>query len=192
MIDAQKYVFDTLWNKAIPAEQKIREIEEGIKPDFIETIRDPSEIQKLAVELVKLAKQEVLILFSTINSFYRQKRAGMVCLLEEAAEQRQVRSRILTYLDNKVKVQELIQGTIVDQHNSKIEMRHLHSHLQTKVTTLVIDRKFSLEVEVIDDIKEHTNEAIGLATYSNSKATVWTHASIFERLWMQAELEGEY
>jgi hypothetical protein len=60
-----------------------------------------------------------------------------------------VRIRILTYLDNKVNVQELIQGTIFDQNNSKIEMRHLHSHLQVKVTTLVVDRKFSLEVEVI-------------------------------------------
>ena len=41
VVDAQQYLFDILWNKAIPAEQKIKEIEEGIKPAFIETIRDP-------------------------------------------------------------------------------------------------------------------------------------------------------
>ena len=30
VVEQGQYVFDTLWNTAIPAEQKIREIEEGI------------------------------------------------------------------------------------------------------------------------------------------------------------------
>ena len=33
-----------------------------------------------------------------------------------------------------------------------------------------------------------TNEAIGLATHSNSESTVLTYISIFETLWTQAEL----
>jgi hypothetical protein len=35
VLEQQQYVFETLWNKAIPAEQKIREIEEGVA--FYET-----------------------------------------------------------------------------------------------------------------------------------------------------------
>ena len=35
-----QYIFDAFWNNAIPAEERIKEIEEGIKPDFIETIRE--------------------------------------------------------------------------------------------------------------------------------------------------------
>ena len=30
LIEHEKYVFETLWSKTIPAEQRIREIEEGI------------------------------------------------------------------------------------------------------------------------------------------------------------------
>jgi len=56
MVEAQQYLFDTLWNKAIPAEQKIREIEDGINPAFIKTIRDPSEIKYLSFNLVRSAK----------------------------------------------------------------------------------------------------------------------------------------
>jgi hypothetical protein len=52
-------------------------------------------------------------------------------------------------------------------------------------------RKFSLEVEVKDDTKDNSSEAVGLAKYSNSESTVWTHTSIFETLWIQAELEGK-
>ena len=61
-VEGQQSLFDTLWSKALPAEQRIREIEEGIKPDFIETISDPYHTRELAIDLVKSAKQEILIL----------------------------------------------------------------------------------------------------------------------------------
>jgi two-component system, OmpR family, sensor histidine kinase VicK len=35
IVEQQQYIFDTLWRKAIPAEQKIREIEEGMEPEII-------------------------------------------------------------------------------------------------------------------------------------------------------------
>ncbi len=41
----QQYFFNTLWKKAIPAKQKIQEIEKGIKQAEIETITDHSEIE---------------------------------------------------------------------------------------------------------------------------------------------------
>ena len=43
--------------------------------------------------------------------------------------------------------------------------------------------------ELKDDTKEETSdEAIGLATYSNSEATVFSYVSIFENLWIQTQL----
>lgn len=35
-------MYETLWNKAIPAVQKIKEIEQGIEPEFYEVITDLS------------------------------------------------------------------------------------------------------------------------------------------------------
>ncbi|MFL6409847.1 MAG: hypothetical protein ACJ71K_01205 [Nitrososphaeraceae archaeon] len=43
-VEQQQYFFDMLWNKAIPAKQRIKEIQEGLKREFIETIQDPVEI----------------------------------------------------------------------------------------------------------------------------------------------------
>jgi two-component system, OmpR family, sensor histidine kinase VicK len=34
IIEQQKYVFDTFWDRAIPAEQRIKEIEEGVEAEF--------------------------------------------------------------------------------------------------------------------------------------------------------------
>ena len=45
-------------------------------------------------------------------------------------------------------------------------------------------------IELKDDT-EDMSDAIGLATYSNSESTVLTYASIFESLWIQAELRKE-
>jgi two-component system sensor histidine kinase VicK len=40
IVEQGQYIFDTLWDRAIPAEQKINEIEEGIEPEFLEVITD--------------------------------------------------------------------------------------------------------------------------------------------------------
>jgi hypothetical protein len=171
------------WSRAIPAEQRFRELEEGLKPDFIEIIGDPVEIQKLGFDLVRSAKREILILFSTVNSLRRQEEAGLMKLLIDAASKNDITIRILTHLSNETR-------RIADslKTNEKFEVKFLQRSLQSRLTTLVIDRKLSLEVEIKDDTKDSSFEAVGLAIYSNSESTVWTHASIFETLWMRSEL----
>jgi two-component system, OmpR family, sensor histidine kinase VicK len=183
VVEQGRYIFDTFWKKAIPAEQKVKEIEEGIKPEVIETIRDPVEIQMIGFELIKSAMEEILIIFSTSSAFLRQAHAGIIELLEEAAE-RGIKIKILTPLRKSFK-NEIIQK--ISQHK-RIETRFIGESLQSKVSIMVVDRKFSLAIELKDDTRETSYEAIGLATYSNSKSTVISYASIFESLWIQSEL----
>jgi two-component system sensor histidine kinase VicK len=56
------------------------------------------------------------------------------------------------------------------------------------VTIAVVDKKESLVFEKTDDTKENFIEAVGLATYSNSKPTVMSYVSIFKNLWKQVDL----
>jgi hypothetical protein len=44
MVDQQNYIFDTLWNKAVPANGRFKEIEEGIEPIGTKLLEDPTEI----------------------------------------------------------------------------------------------------------------------------------------------------
>jgi signal transduction histidine kinase len=83
-------------------------------------------------------------------------------------------------------LQEQSQGQ--QQQRRRIDIRHIEPPIQTRVTVLIIDRRYSLTIELKDDSKDNSNEAIGLATYSNSKSTVLSYVSIFESLWMQTEL----
>ena len=184
-VEQQQYFFETLWNKAIPAEQRIREIEEGIEPEVIETIREPKATQDRVFELLKSAKEEILIIFSTSNAFRRQEKAGAVGLVIRTAKSKNVKVRILSPFDEYVT--NLIDK-IKKEEKIRIEIRSIKEPLQTKVSVLIVDRRLLLSAELKNDSKETSLEAIGLATYSNSKATVLSYASIFESLWNQTEL----
>jgi nitrogen-specific signal transduction histidine kinase len=184
-VEQQQFFFETLWSKAIPAEQRIREIEEGIKPEVIETIRESKVTQERVFELIKSAKEEILIIFSTSNAFRRQGKAGAVDFLIMTAKSKGVKVRILSPIDDYVRN---IIDKIKREDNIKIEIRNIEEPLQTKVSVLIVDRASMLTAELKNDLKETVLEAIGLATYSNSKPTVLSYASIFESLWNQTEL----
>jgi two-component system, OmpR family, sensor histidine kinase VicK len=180
-VEQQQYIFETLWNKAIPAKQRIKEIEEGAKREFVETIRDPSEIQKISFDLIKKAEEEILVFFSTAKAFYLQEKAGALELLKEAAAIRGVKIRVLVPMDKKIRneMSKQLQDLGIGIRDSK-------KSLLAKVTTLVIDNALSLTVDLKDDSKKTSEEdAIGLATYSNNDSTVLTYVSIFENLWIQ-------
>jgi two-component system, OmpR family, sensor histidine kinase VicK len=124
-------------------------------------------------------------MFSTANAFHRYEQAGGIQLLKEAGRERGVKVRILTPED------ELILESaekLMIQRQENIDMKYIQPHLQTKVSILITDRKYSLAVELKDDTKQTPIEAIGLATYSNSQSTVSCYAAIFESLWIETEL----
>jgi two-component system, OmpR family, sensor histidine kinase VicK len=184
-VEQQQYFFETLWSKAIPAEQRIREIEEGIKPEVIETIREPEVTQARVLEIIKSANEEILVIFSTSNAFRRQERAGAVDLLIRTAKSRHLKVRVLSPFDDYVRN---IIDKIKKEDKISIEIRNIEEPLQTKVSVLIVDRTSLLSAELKSDSKDTSLEAIGLATYSNSKPTVLSYASIFESLWNQTYL----
>ena len=73
LVEAQQYMFENLWNRAIPVIHKIREIEEGIKPDVIETITDPINIQNLYLKLLRSANTEIMLIIPTANIMHHQR-----------------------------------------------------------------------------------------------------------------------
>jgi|SRR5829696_30198 len=205
LVDQHKYFFDTLWKKAIPAKQRIREIEQGVKREFVETMRDSVEIRKLGFDLIKNAEEEILIFFSTPNAFFLQQKSagrGLLELLKEAASSPcTVKIRILIAAEDdntnrmtKVTAEERIQQLkeLGIEVRSITQRQRQENFLQNNnnLTLLIVDQSSYLTVELSNGTKEETSEeeeedAIGLATYSNSDATVFAYISIFENLWMR-------
>jgi nitrogen-specific signal transduction histidine kinase len=197
IIEHQKYVFDSFWNRAIPAEQRINEVEQGIILGKTEVIQNPQTIQELFLNMVKSAKQEILLLLPTVNAFLREERLGIIQLLEEAASEDGVNVRILgptnDTIENRLKditVRKDEEGGEKKRRN--FDFRSINTPFEefavSTVTIVVIDKKESLVFEKVDDSKDNLIEALGLATNSNSKPTVMSYISIFESLWKQVQL----
>jgi two-component system, OmpR family, sensor histidine kinase VicK len=188
LVEEQTFVFESLWSRAIPARQRIEEIEQGTKREFVETIREPSEIENLFFNLIKSAKYEIQLLLSTTNTFYRLQNLGLISALMEQAANLSLKIKVLMVKDDKSN-QLIIQA---DEKRSKIDFQFLHKAITSPNTTsLLIDNEYSLVVDTKDDAKETFGNAIGLATYSNNGSTIATHTSIFETLWIQSELYQE-
>lgn len=182
VVEQQQYIFDTFWKNAIPYEKRVREIEQGIEPEVIDAINDPMDLQNKVFDLLKSAKEEILVIYSTANAFHRQRRIGSLQILREIRDNKsEVKIKILTPTD------EQIQEISKELGNDSNFLFRFTQPL-SKVSILVVDRKFSIVAELKDDTKETTAEAIGFGTYSNSVPTVLTYATIFDTLWKQIEL----
>jgi two-component system, OmpR family, sensor histidine kinase VicK len=205
IVEQHRYLFQTLWNKATPAQQRITEIEEGIKPDVIEVIQNAVRAKELYFDLIKSSNEEVMLIFPTTNAFIRQERMGILQLSKEAAKERKVKVRILMPAHNLTKHTETLEQEQFDQavtvreekqnqyqqqqHKVRnINVRYIEQTSGTNATILIVDRKHSLVMELKDDSKTSFDEAIGLSTYSNSRPGVLSYVSIFESLWIQTEI----
>ncbi|HKG40671.1 MAG TPA: HAMP domain-containing sensor histidine kinase [Nitrososphaeraceae archaeon] len=189
IVEHQQYMFDTLWGKSIPAEQKIREIEEGITPDIIEVIQNSSKAKDLYMNIVKDAVEEILLIFPTINAFIRQEKIGVIQWLTEVVTKEQynkLKVRILMPIHKST--EQTVQDLKQQCHQNNIDVRFIEQSAGSKATFLVVDRKVSLVMELKDDSKETFDRAIGLSIYSNSKSGVLSFVAIFENLWIQSEL----
>jgi two-component system, OmpR family, sensor histidine kinase VicK len=201
ILDQQQYVFETLWNKAIPSDLKIRGIEDGLDLGRTDIIQSPRVILDLLTNMIKSAKTEILLMLPTINAFLRENRIGVVELLKKSATENNVNVRIITPSNDDVeKILQDTGSTLAvseerpeNQKKGKgFEVQRINIQFKetavTTVTTLVVDRKESLAIEKTDDSKLDFIEAIGLTTYSNSEPTVISYVSIFEGFWKQGEL----
>jgi two-component system, OmpR family, sensor histidine kinase VicK len=187
-VKLQQNLFENLLNHAMPARDKIKEVERGIQREYIKTIQDPSSILQLVRDRIETAGFDIQVLFATTNSFYRAESDGIIDLLG-AARSRGINIRVLIKIDNET-MKDIPKDLIKKKHDL-INVNTIRQPLRSKITTFIIDQSFSLTIEVNDDSKDNFSEATGLATYSNSESTVFTDYSMFENLWIQAELERQ-
>ena len=153
-VEKQQFVFETLWNKAIPARQRFRELEQGVKTEVIETIENPVATQERALELIKSAKEEILIIFSTSNAFRRQERAGAIDLLIRTAKSNDLNVRMmLPYDDYVINRIDKIRGESRDQNRDKKYRRAITDqslsidHRQGFIALRRIEKRFKRDID---------------------------------------------
>ena len=188
IVEHQQYIFETLWNKSIPAKDKIIEIENEIEPEFLEVISDCKKATKIYIELAKSVEKEALFLLADSKAMLRADKLGVIDYLIEASSQRSAKVKMICPLnkENSDIIKRILQNapsiTIINGGSS-------HSGL------FLVDNARFIRFELKDPKAEEFSEAIGFVVYSNSKVSVNSSKSLFELIWnehIQYEKIQEY
>ena len=186
-VDVQQHLFDNLCNNSIPAKERIKEIGKGVRNDFTDTINEPEEITKVLNDLLMSSRDEILLLFSTSNSFYRAKHSGMLNSLRQVSNG--VTVKVLTQPSEDI-TKEPIQEELMLNH-LQIRVQYITKSLHSNIMIVVVDQATSIAVDVKADTNKTFKDASAVAIYSNSELTVSSCISIFETLWIESELDKQ-
>jgi two-component system sensor histidine kinase VicK len=171
-------LFEYLWKNGIDAEQRLKEIEYGYDSS-IRVITNPDEILQLYDSLLRSSKKELDIIFPSIKSGSRDDQIATTQFIEEAAERRSVRVRILMPTYEKY----------YDQlRHRNIKIRYIQSWQNARLTILIVDKEVALVLDLKDNLAEKFTDSVGLATLFKDKSNVMSYVTIVDAFWNEVHL----
>jgi hypothetical protein len=204
-----QYLFETLWKKAIPLKQRIGEIEEGHKREFVDTIREPAEVLSLLPKVISSAYEEIMLLFPNSNTLRGFESAGLVESIKNHTQKNSnVRVKLLLkdqqqqhFSSSQIKgsggTRTTNNNTLIGQNNVEVKFAS-PDKMDTNTALVIADGKKMVTIEF--DEKENDSffspparlnlsDSIRFATHTNSESAIMSYISIFERLWIESEMK---
>ena len=171
-------LFEYLWKNGIDAEQRLKEVEYGYDSS-IRVITNPDEILQLYDALLRSSKKELDIILPSTKSGFRDEQIATIQEIEEAAERRSVRVRILTPTYDKC----------YDQlRHRNIQIRYIQSWQNARLMILIVDKEAALVLDLKDNLAEKFTDSVGLATLFKDKSNVMSYVTIVDAFWNQVQL----
>ncbi|MEO9321084.1 MAG: HAMP domain-containing sensor histidine kinase [Nitrososphaera sp.] len=179
IVEQHEYLFQTLWRKSIPAEQRISEIQQGVEQEQFEVIYDTEKASELILQLSRSAKREVLFRLPNSKSLLRMENLGVLDTLKAAARNG-AEVRIIVPVSQ-------LNSAIVENLVSEPGVKVLDA-AEAQSGIMIIDRSHFLSSELVHPASEMYSDAIGVSVYSNSRRSISSLVSFFDSLWNQSEL----
>ncbi|HJU35761.1 MAG TPA: HAMP domain-containing sensor histidine kinase [Nitrososphaera sp.] len=186
-VEQQQYFFEMLWNKAIPAKQRTKEIEEGRSPEKLEIIEDTQKSIGRAFDIMNKTQKELLVLFATPRTFSFALGSEAANIYKKISE-KGVAIKLLVPRGTGNEIEENVQMEKARQIASSINLRFSDAALNTRITIMISDRSEFMSWELRDDTLDDLYLAGGIATYSNIRSVASSYAIIFDNLWKITEL----
>jgi two-component system sensor histidine kinase VicK len=162
----------------------------------------------LLIDKLKSAHNQIKIIIPTENEFSRWISSGFFTILHDICRQKKYDDENKTtnsfnpHHDFKHPAQpEFIKllipsisyssqlAHIIEEYNElMVQCKEIETSIDSKSVIIIIDKSYSIAIEVKNDNATNLESAIGFATYSNSIPTVFSYISMFESFWKQSEL----
>jgi signal transduction histidine kinase len=176
VVEQQGSVFETFWDKAIPANNKIKEIEEGIKSEYLEVISDRKKATDIYIDLARSVEEEALLLFANSKAMIRADRLGVLDSLIYASNNKGALVKIISPITEE-------NSRIVEQIYEKAPNIKILNGGSSHSGLFIADSKRFIRFELKEPTAEEFSDAIGFIEHSNSKVGVYSAKSFFELLW---------
>jgi signal transduction histidine kinase len=182
---------------APPLETKENKVSWGefeVQPEEFKVLSNPVEIRHWYINLINSAKSEISLIIATPNALRRNLSGGMINLLKDAADKREVKIRLIVPAeeDQIHKAEDSFQHIGLMPTSNNFEIRTIlpmtHRTSQIKSTFLIVDKQTSFIIDVKDDTRENLIEAVGFASYYRSGSRAESYSYVFDTIWRQAEL----
>ena len=188
IVEQQQHIFDNFWSKGISAGNKIKEIEEGVEPEFLEVITNEDDANKILLELSRSVKKEALFILPTDNAMRRVDRLGVIDCLINA-------SQIGAIIKIICPLSERNSQILRKMSNEGPSIQILNGSTSPAAGVLIVDgMKFSrteLGESSNNDTNIQSSQAARFTVYSNSRPTVELFRSIFGLLWNERTLNEQ-
>jgi two-component system sensor histidine kinase VicK len=185
IIEQQEFIFESLWTRAIPAKQRIREMEDATEPEFYEVISDHEKASQVLVDLAKSVTKEALFLLPNDKSMVRLDRLGVIDYLIKAAQKDSIGSiRIICPISE-------VNSEIINKVSEKAPNIRILNGNNSPYGMYVVDNQRAFRAELKEPEAETFSEAIGFSVYSTRRNTVDFFKSVFELLWNERKLNED-
>ncbi|HYR04837.1 MAG TPA: HAMP domain-containing sensor histidine kinase, partial [Nitrososphaerales archaeon] len=176
-------LFEAMWKNGVDSRKRIQEIVGGIEHSTVEVVENPQETLRMAWDLIENSR-EILLMFSTPRAFLRQINAGAFERLKHGLGKTGTTIKILIPYDEQI-------VPLIEKAKAEVptvDFRVMSEGLKTKISILVADMAKTLVIETRDDDEEGLLEALGTATYTESRSLAVSYAAIFENIWKQTDM----
>jgi two-component system, OmpR family, sensor histidine kinase VicK len=171
VVEQGQYLFETLWNKAVPAEQRIREIEKGVEHHETLVIDNSEEIIRMISRLTA-DSTELATCLSSGGIHYSHKHFFEIKkkLLEKQKRGEHKGIRYITYVDNQNV--ELVKLYL----EYGIQVKHIQN--LPPMSFGISDKKVAVTIEEMEDGK-----LVQSLLVSNEPGYLRHFSSVFQELW---------
>ncbi|HEY7079550.1 MAG TPA: HAMP domain-containing sensor histidine kinase [Nitrososphaeraceae archaeon] len=198
IVEHQRYIFDTIWIAAIPAEQRIGQIEDrgqGTDYEFLQVITNKKKASQIFTEMVKLINRDAFLFLPNNKAVISIDKLGIIDYMIKASIEKNANIKIICpSCDENVKILNRIS-------KEAPSIKVLNTDTNSLFTMCIVDGEKLLRTEIRGDTAAATDaatdadndftDAIAFAIYSTRKITVDSYKSIFDLLWNERLLNEQ-
>ena len=178
LVEQGQFIFDAFWNRSTPAQQRIKELEEGTEPEYFEVITDPVKASQAVLEFAKSIQKEADILLPLSKTVVRLYKIGIWDELIKVAKNG-AQIRVICPISE-------INAKIVEEISCNSNIRILNGE-PSRAGLFIVDNSKYMRAETRNPDADDLHSALGLLIHSNGKKSVEQFKTFYDLLWKQSE-----